>query len=248
MKKITLLMALLTFGISNAQVTTGEVVFSAGYSAQLDIDDDGVTLTMIGPDNIWLGVGFGVTSMTNGGDVVTYDSTGFNDRRFTGVGATPPTDTQDWTLVSDDVSGGERTVVATRGLTGSDDTDYTFDPDDASIMLVWARSPSSLNFGAHGSNNRGSTVVGFNLGVDDALFAQNIKLFPNPASDIVNISFVHTSERAQVEIFSVLGQSIRSQELSANESIVDISDLEAGMYILQITSENGIASKRIIKE
>ena len=248
MKMNILFFALLTFVVSNAQVTTGEVIFSAGFSAQLDINEDGVTLTMIGPDDIWLGVGFGVSTMTNGGDIVSYDSSGFNDRRFIGIGGTPPTDTQDWTLVTDITTGGERTVIATRALSGSDDTDYTFNLDDASIMLVWARGSSNLTFGTHGSNNRGATVVGFNLGVNDELFAQSIKLFPNPTSQIVNVSFVHPAEKAQVDIFSALGQNVRSQEILAQETALDISDLKAGIYTLKITTSDGVTIKRIIKQ
>ena len=33
------------------------------YSVTIDIDNTNVTVTMVGPDNVWLGLGFNVNSM-----------------------------------------------------------------------------------------------------------------------------------------------------------------------------------------
>lgn len=137
MKKITLLAALLLTCLAQAQITTGNISLSGSYSVSLEVSDTDVLITMIGDENRWMGLGFGVSSMTAGGDVVSFDSTGFNDRAFLGIGQSPQLDTQDWTLLSNDVSGGVRTVVASRDLSGSDSTDFTFDPNADSLDIVW---------------------------------------------------------------------------------------------------------------
>ena len=249
MKKITLLAAALLITASmTAQVTTGEVSLSSDYTARIDVDNTDVTVTLVGPDDRWLGLGFGVQTMTNNGDIISFDSTGFNDRRFIGVGATPPTDTQDWTVVSNTTAAGERTLIVTRPLEGSDTTDYTFDPTDSSILLVWARGNGTLNFVNHGSGNRGATSAGFSLSVDDLAFEKSISLYPNPASNQITIDFDVPTTTSKIKLYNVLGQVVGTQTLAANERIIHLEKIPAGMYVMQITSEQGTASKRFIKQ
>tara|TARA_R110002051_G_scaffold13435_2_gene44890 strand:- start:85440 stop:86189 length:750 start_codon:yes stop_codon:yes gene_type:complete len=249
MKKTTLFIALLMAMCSlEAQISTGEITLSSNYKAQIDINASDVTVTLEGPDDRWLGLGFGVQSMTNNGDIISYDSSGLNDRRFIGVGSTPPTDTQDWSIVSNTTAGGVRTLVTTRGLTGSDATDYTFDPSDTSILLVWARGNGTLDFSNHGGGNRGATMAGFSLGTNDIAFDDTVSLYPNPTSDLVNLSIDGGISQAKATLFSSLGQPIMSQDLSAQESIFDISNLRAGVYMLRISTSSGETVKRIIKQ
>jgi hypothetical protein len=249
MKKITLFIALITAMCSlEAQVTTGEVTLSSGYTAQIDINASDVTVTLVGPDDRWLGLGFGVDSMTTDGDIISFDSSGLNDRRFIGVGSLPPTDTQDWTIVSNNTAGGERTLVVTRGLSGSDATDYTFDPTDSNILLVWARGNGTLDFSNHGSGNRGATMAGFTLGVDDNSFANAVSLYPNPTSDIVTLAIDTNVSNAEVTVFSTIGQTVMTRSISTQETALDMTGIQPGIYVLRIASDAGVVSKRIIKQ
>ena len=156
-KSLLLLICLLCFNSTRAQVTTGEIIVSPGYAITIDIDSDGVSVTLVGPDQAWLGLGFNVSSMTNGGDLITYDSTGFNDRQFRGVGVTPSLDTQDWQIQTNDISAGVRTLLVTRPLETSDSTDFIFDPSATSIQIVWAKG-GSLTFARH-TGGRGALVL-----------------------------------------------------------------------------------------
>ena len=65
MKKITLLLLVFTFFISQAQsTTTGEITLTPGFTVQFDVDgpNDTVTMTMVGPSNVWLGVALDVSN------------------------------------------------------------------------------------------------------------------------------------------------------------------------------------------
>lgn len=249
MKKTILFVALMLAMCSvEAQVSTGEITLSGNFTAQIDVNATDVTVTLVGPDDRWLGLGFGVQSMTNNGDIISYDSSGLNDRRFIGVGSLPPTDTQDWSIVSNNTAAGERTLVVTRGLSGSDSTDYTFDPNDSDILLVWARGNGTLDFSNHGGGNRGATMAGFTLGVNDVAFAETVSLYPNPTSDIVNLSIDGAVSNAEVTLFSAIGQTVLSKTISSQETTLDISDINTGIYVLRITTDNGVATKRIIKQ
>ena len=251
MKKITLLFALFAIVSLNAQVTTGVITFTAGYTGEIVIDATDVTITFNGPSDLWLGLGFGVDSMTSGGDVITHDSTGFNDRQFLGIGVPPTLDTQDWTEVSNDVSGGVRTLVVTRPVSGSDSTDFDFDETASSIVLVWAHGDNTDNFSYHGQNNKDDLVAALNpfLSVEDQALANSVSVFPVPAIDLVTISIDDfNAEQASLEIYSMIGQLVQTENISHKSTIVDISSLSSGIYLLNVITDNGFASTKIVKK
>ncbi|GAB1856666.1 hypothetical protein MHTCC0001_15010 [Flavobacteriaceae bacterium MHTCC 0001] len=69
------------------------------------------------------------------------------------------------------------------------------------------------------------------------------KLYPNPASTILNIDMLDTIKR--VTIYTLLGSEI----LKAKSAVVDISNLKSGSYLIKIEDENGVTStKRFIKQ
>jgi hypothetical protein len=255
MKKITLLFTLLggLFAVNAQTVSTGTLMLqsSINYTGEVVIDNTNVTITLVGPDDLWLGLGFGVNTMTSGGDVLTHDSTGFNDRQFLGVGVPPTTDTQDWTVSANNVSAGVRTLVVTRSVVGSDATDFTFDNSATSITLVWARGNNTDIFSNHGGGNRGPLVAPLNpvLGVADANLASNLSIFPVPASELVTISMGNFEfEKGTMQLYSMLGQLVHSQLIADKSSIIDVSKLSSGVYILNVSTENGFATTKIVKK
>lgn len=150
--------------------TTGVVTLSntAGLAmtAKIDVGTQ-VTLTLTGPAGRWFALGFNASSMTSGTDVVGVHSSGTLsafDCGLTGFSA-PSTDAQqNWTISSDAVNAGVRTIVATRVLNTGDANDYIFPAVPTSVGLIWARSSSaSFSYSYHGSTNRGITTANFTL-------------------------------------------------------------------------------------
>ena len=149
MKKITFILTFLMASYGFAQnVSTGVVTLTPGFSVQFDVNGttDKVTMTMVGPSDVWLGVALNTSSgnsMGNGGeDVILFDSTGLKDRNFTGGTNAPNVDTsQDWTESSNTVTSGLRTIVATRALdTTGDSKDYVFPTTSGtSLPMLWAK-------------------------------------------------------------------------------------------------------------
>ena len=71
-----------------------------------------------------------------------------------------------------------------------------------------------------------------------------IILFPNPVSDKLTIKT--NSQNFQIKLYNQLGQLLMSE---VNESVLDVSHLNVGIYYLQILSEkDDIDSFKIIKE
>jgi len=87
-----------------------------------------------------------------------------------------------------------------------------------------------------------SNIVSETLGVDDANFLEDqISIFPNPATEIINISSTLTIEK--VQLFDVLGKKIlTTKEITQ----IQIDHLTTGVYLLKVTTEQGLLVKRLI--
>ena len=79
-------------------------------------------------------------------------------------------------------------------------------------------------------------------GLDDNVF-NTVKMFPNPAKDTVQFS-VNSNENLDIEIFDMLGKSVLRVNDVQNE--VNISDLNSGLYFVQMTLGTQQATKKLI--
>ncbi len=72
-------------------------------------------------------------------------------------------------------------------------------------------------------------------------------VFPNPARDFVNISTPRTTI-SKVEITSSRGELVRSETLNGlRRARISISDLQQGLYFINIFSDSGMATKKFFK-
>ena len=75
--------------------------------------------------------------------------------------------------------------------------------------------------------------------------ASELSLYPNPASDKVNV----TSNVAmnQVTVMNYVGQVVYNAELAgANSVVLNTASYEAGVYVVQINTANGVVTKRVV--
>ena len=72
----------------------------------------------------------------------------------------------------------------------------------------------------------------------------NIRVFPNPAKDLINIEAPMNSK---IQIFNVEGKSVYSNFSFVGVSI-DVSAFNSGMYFIVIEHEGNIFSEKIIIE
>ena len=73
-----------------------------------------------------------------------------------------------------------------------------------------------------------------------------ISVFPNPANDLLQLRGIENTKISQVSISNVLGKKVFATSNLKNNSI-DISNLNAGIYILSISSENSQKRMKFIK-
>jgi len=70
--------------------------------------------------------------------------------------------------------------------------------------------------------------------------------FPNPVSQgKLTITTFNTQEKV-VSIYNVLGKRVFTQKFSKNKKQLDVSQINAGIYILKIIEGDKVATKKVI--
>lgn len=79
--------------------------------------------------------------------------------------------------------------------------------------------------------------------------ATKFNLYPNPATNIVNITNSENISVRQAEIYDVTGKLINTQNFNNEADIqLNIETLTSGTYLLHIKTEEGTAVKKLIKK
>jgi hypothetical protein len=257
MKKITLfLFTFLTTMSFAQQKTTGMIDFSSNYSGSILLDNNTstVTLTLSGPNDRWFALQFGSFEggMIEGTDVVYWDNSTLVDAVHNGVGFAPsPDSSNDWVLVSNQNNSpvaGRRTLIYSRAFATGDENDYTFNFQDNTIDLAWARASSaSFTMANHNPSNRDVLIdTPLNtLGIED--FSLNAsKVFPNPSTG--NFTIQTKTFLNKVNIYTQTGTFVKSIEVEiGNENAdVNISGLQTGVYLLELVNDNQKSWKKVI--
>ncbi|MBK7683964.1 MAG: T9SS type A sorting domain-containing protein [Bacteroidetes bacterium] len=76
------------------------------------------------------------------------------------------------------------------------------------------------------------------------------QIYPNPTNDFLYVnSLFEAKQTAEFKIYTVEGKEVFGDRLSfENETLIDVSNLKNGLYLLQIQSENGsVCSYKFIK-
>ena len=77
--------------------------------------------------------------------------------------------------------------------------------------------------------------------------ALEINVFPNPATDILNITSSETI--SEIEIVNVMGQVVRRVEVNSDNVVCDVEDLTSGVYVVRIrTASATLSQQRFVKE
>ena len=89
-----------------------------------------------------------------------------------------------------------------------------------------------------------TTTVDTSLGIEDNNLVDNLNLYPNPAKNQFTLDLKNGSTLESISIFTMSGQEV----LNASRSIVNTSSLSAGIYLVEIKTNNGKVMKKLIIE
>ena len=91
------------------------------------------------------------------------------------------------------------------------------------------------------------------LTIDNSLDANSfetkkIVIYPNPASNQINLSFENNLEKAKLRLISLLGQTVFEKEnLSGTTFNFDVSNLSKGIYVIEVAEGNSVSNSKFIK-
>jgi len=83
------------------------------------------------------------------------------------------------------------------------------------------------------------------LGVEDVLANDKIDIHPNPVNNTMHLNFDNSITIAKIQVFDIVGKQII--ELEKNFSSIDMSQYTNGMYFVKVTANEGVLTKKILK-
>ena len=88
------------------------------------------------------------------------------------------------------------------------------------------------------------------LGFENTTALRAIKMYPNPANDVITLSNPQNINLMSVSIYDITGRLIITKDLqsASQESTIDIGALQSGNYLLFIKSTFGQITKQLLKQ
>jgi hypothetical protein len=80
----------------------------------------------------------------------------------------------------------------------------------------------------------------------DSFAVSKVSLYPNPASNVLNIESVGTIQN--IAIYNVLGQEVMNKLSNETSVSLDVSGLNSGIYVIKTKIDGTVSSSKFIKE
>lgn len=85
------------------------------------------------------------------------------------------------------------------------------------------------------------------VGINDIDKYTNIKIFPNPSKDFINIS--SKTDFVSISISDISGNYVLNKKVNKNDDIIDIAHLQSGIYFIKIYfNNNTYITRKLVKQ
>lgn len=74
----------------------------------------------------------------------------------------------------------------------------------------------------------------------------NFMAYPNPVKDVLNVSY--STEISSIRVINMIGQEVISRNVNASSTQVDMSELSAGTYIVNVTLGDAVKTLKVVKQ
>lgn len=93
------------------------------------------------------------------------------------------------------------------------------------------------------SVDAGKFTTGSTIGLDEMVL-ENLTIYPNPATDVLNVEFTTESADAVVSILDLSGRVIATQK--GSDVSFPVADLASGSYLVRIATANGTVTENVV--
>jgi PKD repeat protein len=125
--------------------------------------------------------------------------------------------------------------------TGGTNATCVVSPTSSTTYSVWGTSN-----GCRSAAVPVSVVVSNCTGISNYSIANQINIFPNPASDLLNINLGLLSGTKTVELYDVSGRLVAQKNTDGDAMQVELADVSKGTYFVKILNEKNIVAVKMI--
>ena len=89
------------------------------------------------------------------------------------------------------------------------------------------------------------------VSVDEVAAQIGLNVYPNPSTDVLNITMEDASLVNAIQLVNQLGQvvfGIQNTEVSDNAVVLDMNQFAAGFYTLSVFTDKGVVTQKVIKK
>ncbi len=84
--------------------------------------------------------------------------------------------------------------------------------------------------------------------INNPELAANITLYPNPSRGAVNVTIANMDGKADVKVYNPAGQLLQTTNTQTGVLTLDLSQYAAGMYFVEVTTQQGTVTKSVVVE
>jgi hypothetical protein len=92
-----------------------------------------------------------------------------------------------------------------------------------------------------------SDVITVNVGVEEIALEDQLNIYPNPVTDVLNVQWNNTTESATLSIRDLSGRLVLSERVANGNAVLDLSTLSSGNYILELQTGQSTLRKQVVK-
>ena len=188
----------------------------------------------------------------NDGGLINASSTPINIfLSSTNILENEPVNTAVGTL-STDGGAASYTYTFTAGSGDTDNTSFTISGEALQLIApadYETKSSYTIRIAVNGTSIEKQFTISV-IDVNEALSSEDFKLakvsiLPNPTSGILNIT---APKKADYRLFNIKGQVLKKGILISGKSKIDISSFVKGIYLLNIKTDKGSFTKKVVRD
>ncbi len=141
-------------------------------------------------------------------------------------------------------------------------TFITLDAGAGYVVYSWSTGESTQTISVDTLNDYSATVTDTNgcsnsdtvhidcfVGVNAIAINNNVKVFPNPTSGVINVELNSSVSDATVRWMDINGQVVSEDKMNGvRQRQYDLSNAAKGIYLLQIITADGVSMHRVVIE
>ncbi len=145
---------------------------------------------------------------------------------------------------------GPHTLFLNGLFLGTGSTTVTINPTITTTYTVGAwGGPSSVNDICPFITDAVFTqTVSTCTGIDEVINNNLVSIYPNPASEILNVQLEMINDNTTISVINSLGEVVLIEKVISNNITLKTSNLTSGIYFIKVEGKNGSSTKKFIKQ